>query len=105
MCAQGQEFTHFYFSMFGDYEQLWKDNSYKKNEKQITYTKKQVPFRIDDHRVATFCHFVAFGLEEWISGSKTWLTSFRCIMDNGTITDPKFIDCYSKFFNDGTLDQ
>ena len=43
---------------------------------------------MERNRVAVLTNFQTTGLEEWISGSETMLTTVRCTMSSGVLKDP-----------------
>jgi hypothetical protein len=53
---------------------------------------------LERNRVALLGEFMTCGLEEWISGSDTMLTSVKCTTSSGFINDPQRIELFANFF-------
>jgi hypothetical protein len=53
---------------------------------------------MDSNRISILSNFQICGLEEWISGSDTWLTTVRCNMSSGIIKDPAAIELFANFY-------
>lgn len=55
----------------------------------------------DHHRslkVAVVGAFQTFGLEEWVSGSPTWLTTVHCSKSSGIIREKDAVELYKSYF-------
>ena len=49
-------------------------------------------------KVALLNAFQTCGLEEWVTGQENYLTTVRCSISRGVITDSQLIDNYSQYF-------
>lgn len=51
--------------------------------------------------VAILSQFQTIGLEEWITGSDTFMTTVRCKQASSIVSDPVLIQNYADFFGLG----
>jgi hypothetical protein len=85
--TQGQKFDSIYLLCFGDFIQTWHGKDSEMDDSVSA-------------PVATHSPFGMFGLEEWISGSDTWLTTTKCVRERGVCQDPELAEIYAHFYED-----
>ena len=49
-------------------------------------------------KIAILSAFQTCGLEEWVTGQENYLTTVRCSISRGVVTDSQLIDNYSQYF-------
>ena len=102
---QGEPFTHFYLILHGEFDQLWHNTKHADRAQSSPpksarnkYNVNQTNVTSEDHHVAILSSFHTCGLEEWIAGSETYLTTVKCISAAGEVTDPALAELYEIFF-------
>jgi len=104
--TQGEPFTHFYLLICGEFDQFWvKQKGKSGQQSKNKYRINQMSEALEDNSVAILSSFQTLGLEEWISGSDTYMTTVKCKSAAGEIEDHNLYELLLNFYGKGLLDQ
>ena len=53
-----------------------------------------------DLKIANISPFMTLGLEEWVTGSETYVTSVRCNNSIGILEDKNLVEIYKNFYEE-----
>ena len=107
---QGDEFTHIYLILFGEFSQRWTNGNHNKPVAPFqhkgqsdlgikkNYLVNKNGNQSDEQEIAILSSFQACGLEEWLSGSTTYLTTVKCMSASGEVKNPTMIELFENLY-------
>ena len=95
---QGDEFTHIYLILFGEFSEkktnasrsdVNSDSPRKEGALKKNFLVNKAADSGSDSEIRILKSFQTCGLEEWMAGSSTYLTTVKCISASGEVESPE----------------